>query len=124
MQNASNDFLGLIAELNCRRIAMVTGARFKRKGTLDVPTVAMKHLLTARKLHARYAKGDNRVSQAEIGEIKDLCQWLVDTHAECHGQDSPKQIEWNDAQMTCIQGVPPTRYIELCAAVQTGALDG
>ena len=57
--NSSGDMLGLIAELNSRRIAMITGKMAKRQGgQLQLPKKTLNLLQTARRLHHRYSAGE------------------------------------------------------------------
>ena len=78
---SSHDMLGIVAELNARRIAMVMGRRQRRQGGLLLLTDAQsKLLLTARKLHQRYLQDHYQHDETELSAIRDLAYWLLEEH--------------------------------------------
>jgi hypothetical protein len=52
-------------------------------------SVALQKVFT--EIHQRFAKGDHRITEVEIGEIAELAQWLHNLHAEMNRQP-PKQL--------------------------------
>lgn len=123
---SSGDMLGLVAELNCRRIAMVTGKMAQRQGgKLTFHKRVLDLMGTARRLHHRYSQGDYRHDQTEQDKIRDLCQWLVQQHAELQGQKADeKVIPWDGPALQAKQPPPADTYSQMILAVHSGQLDG
>lgn len=124
---SSGDMLGLIAELNSRRIAMVTGKMAKRAGgRLDLHKRTLELLATARRMHHRYMAGDYRHEPTEQDKIRDLCQWLVQQHDQLQGggADEPKIIPWDAPALQAKEPPPPHTYEQLIDAIFSGVIDG
>lgn len=102
--------LALVAELNSRRIAMVGGRRVKRLGGLRMLSdKALVLLKTARTLHQRFMFGDYRHSDQEQGRIVELCNLLLQWHAENENASPPKP--WVPTTMlTCKQACKEHAY--------------
>lgn len=121
---ASDDCLGLVAELNCRRIDMVLSLRMRINETLHVPPLIMRHLLAVRKLHHRFKQGDLRVNEVELGHVKELAEWLLEQYAECRNQTVRQDaFQWHAAAMISTIPLPVDRYGDICHAVTTGKFD-
>lgn len=128
MQYSSGDMLGLIAELNTRRIAMVTGKMAKQGGgKFSAPQRVLDLLTTARRLHHRFMSGDYRHEPAEQDKIRDLCQWLVEQHDRLQGnapEGGPRIIPWDAPALHGKQPQPKGTYQSLIGAVLSGEIDG
>jgi hypothetical protein len=123
--NSSGDMLGLVAELNTRRIAMITGKMAKRAGgRLDLPKRTIDLLSTARRLHHRYMQGDYRHDVAETDRLRDLCQWLVSQHKQLEGRpEDGSPIAWNAPALSQKDPLPPESYRQLVGAIHDGQID-
>jgi len=124
---SSGDMLGLIAELNSRRIAMVTGKMAKQSGgRLDLHKRTLELLATARRMHHRYMAGDYRHDQTEQDKIRDLCQWLVQQHDQLQGTagDEPKILPWDAPALQAKAAPPKGTYQQLIDAIFSGVIDG
>lgn len=87
MLHSSHDMLFLVAEINVRRFRFVYDRHVKRTGMRGLPPKIMENLKCTRRLHHRYLKGDYRHNSAELGRVKELCSWLVETYANDHGHE-------------------------------------
>jgi len=125
---SSHDMLGIVAELNARRIPMIMGKMSQRAGgTLALSQGEIGWLQLARQLHHRYRLGDYRHDPNEAARIRDLCQWLVDSHRRFNHQETGVAIPWNaDALESKTETGRPKRgdYAQLIDKVHTGELDG
>lgn len=126
---SSGDMLALIAELNGRRIARVTGQMAKRSGgRLDLPQRVIEMLQTARRIHHRFAAGDYRHELSEQDRIRDLCQWLVEQHNLLQGRTSTDKgatrMSWDGAALQAKTPVAPGAYLELIDSIHDGRIDG
>ena len=123
--NSSGDMLGLIAELNSRRIAMITGKMAKRQGgQLQLPKKTLNLLQTARRLHHRYSAGDYRHDVAEQDKIRDLCQWLVQQHDILEGRvETAKMIPWDAPGLQSKEPPADGTYVQLMMAIHGGEID-
>lgn len=99
MKPSSADFLGLVADLNMRRIVQVMGARAaKQGGLLTMTTMRTNKLKTCRRLHHRFTKGDYRHTDREAGDVLDTCRFLAAEWAEIKGHPArPLELEAPDA---------------------------
>jgi len=123
---SSGDMLGLVAELNCRRIAMITGKMAKRQGgKLDLHKRILQLLTTARRIHHRYTAGDYRHEQAEADELRDLCQWLVQQHNALEGRADSEaaHLEWNNAALSVKEPLARGVYEQLILSIHEGDID-
>ena len=123
--NSSGDMLGLVAELNTRRIAMISGKMAKRAGgRLDLARQTLELLGTARRLHHRYMHGDYRHEIAEAERLRDLCQWLVAQHNILEGRpEETTKIAWNAAALSQKTPLPADSYKQLVVAIHDGTVD-
>ena len=123
--NSSGDMLGLVAELNCRRIAMITGKMAaKAGGRLQLPKRTMHLLATARRLHHRFARGDYHHEQSEQDQLRDLCQWLGQQHNLLSGRgEETSRIAWDAQALQTKTELPATAYADIMAALGEGTID-
>jgi len=127
MDYSSPDMLGLIAELNARRVALVLGRYARRSGgQLDLAPKTLDMLMVARRLHHRYRNGDYRHSPNELGKIKDLCGWLVQRHRDLSANppDTPVGQWWDAKKMTSKTPPAAGTYPGIIQAIAEGLLDG
>jgi hypothetical protein len=96
---SSPDMLGLIAELNGRRIPMVLGKRVQRQGgVMGLTPNQEKKLVAVREIHNRFMQGKYRHTEREEGIVKWCCDFLVEQHATNNNQPSNAgKFSW-DAQ--------------------------
>jgi len=93
---SSQDMLGMVAELNVRRIAMVMNQRYKRLGGVLMLTERQSALLlTARKLHHRYLQDHYQHDESEQCAIRDLAYWLIEEHKLNIGNKEPTTFEFD-----------------------------
>jgi len=119
MLNSSADMLGLIAELNMRRISKVCGERARRLGgMMKLTPENIENLKLARSMHKRFVAGDFRHSEKEQGQIKSLCDWLVREHALNHNHPE-KTVAMEDSSLRCMLPLPPESYLQVCGEVET-----
>jgi hypothetical protein len=117
--------LGLIAELNYRRIARITGQMAKQGGgRLNLPKRVLEQLTTARRLHHRYVRGDYRHDDTEQGRIRDLCLWLLEQHRAMQGRPADATgFEWDGTKLHGRRPTPPGTSPQVVRAITDGALD-
>ena len=105
---SSQDMLGMVAELNVRRIAMVMNQRYKRLGGMLVLTEKQSNLLlTARKLHHRYLQDHYQHDESEQCAIRDLAYWLIEEHKLNVGIKEPTSFEYDMRKQVAKE--PPAR---------------
>lgn len=123
--NSSGDMLALVAELNCRRIAMITTKLAKRGGgQLTLPKRTMELLTTARRLHHRFSAGDYHHDVAEQDRLRDLCQWLVQQHNVLQGKgEETARFAWDAQALQAKTEMPPRAYQEIMTALGEGVID-
>lgn len=87
MVKSSPDMMGIIGELNYRRLPRVAGKRAKlRGGQLKLSADQLSALQTVRRLHHRFASGDFRHdTDSEEGQVLHVMNMLVQWHAEDNG---------------------------------------
>lgn len=113
---SSPDMLGLVAELNVRRIPMIYGTAAKRNPEINLSEWELVRLKLARRLHHRFTAGDFRHTDQEQGQILELCGTLVEKYNELHNlENRPWQIDTAKLQSKtttpegtyerCVQGV-------------------
>lgn len=115
MQHSSVEMLGIVAELNVRRIPMVMGARVKRLG--GVATLRPdeeQNLVKVREIHQRYMQGRYQHTDRELKQVKAVCDFLVIEHATCNNQDPRLDYGWDEGRMTSREPLcagPKQQYI-------------
>lgn len=99
MPYSSGDLLALVAELNVNRISKVCGKRTQRLGGMILVNDKERVLLnTARRLDARYRRGDYRHTDQERGRIEQLCSLLLLWHSE--NEHCPQRhVKFDSAQL-------------------------
>jgi len=124
---SSHDMLGIVAELNFRRIPKVLGRTSKLAGGhLQLTPQQLGWLHTARALHHRYSLGDLRHEPSEADAIRDLCAWLVSEHRRHQGTDDNRPIDWDHAGLvaTANTNPQPKAYGEIVGKIRGGDFDG
>ena len=107
MPYSSNEMLGVVAEINCRRIAKVYGKAVRLSAeqgeefTAGPKETAL--LMNARTLHNRYEKGEYHHTEIELGQIVELMNILVQRHAASIGA-VPRMFDINlDSMVTTVR---------------------
>ena len=78
---SSTELMGMVADLNLKRIPMVGGERIKRAGgepPFNKHEVSL--MLTARQMHRRYLAGRYEHEQSEERQIVELCYKMIEWH--------------------------------------------
>ena len=105
MPYSSNEMLGVVAEINCRRIAKVYGkaARLaiENGDQFNAGPKETALLINARRLHNRYEKGEYTHTEIELGQIVELMNILVQRHAASI-EAVPRMIDINLDSMVTI----------------------
>lgn len=114
--NSSHDMLGLVGELNARRIPRVYGTAHQRSGHIRLSDNEVELLKTARRLHARYSRGDYRHSEYEVGQLAELMNILINRHADNHG-GIVRPIDFNIDDMESPARLPKGSYEEVTRIV-------
>lgn len=126
--NSSYDMLGLVAELNARRIPMIMGKMAQKAGgRLNLSKRELEWLQIARMLHHRYTIGDRRHDPNEAAKLHDLCQWLVDQHRLMQGRDAGEPITWDAGALEARnETTTPAKgdYAKMIDRVHAGEFDG
>jgi hypothetical protein len=118
-QRSSPDMLGLLAELNVRRIPMVFGTEQRKKREIVLGERELALLKLARRLHHRFRAGDYRHTDQEEGRILELCEILVRRYNQLHNlTDRPWQID--RSRLTSKKDTPEGTYEKCISGVMSG----
>lgn len=94
---SSRDMLGLVAEINCRRMPKVMGTKMKRSG---VATAVMNPrdkelMMHARQMHNKFLRGNYRHTENDEAKLKNLMDLLVVTWADLQGHEPRMDYAWD-----------------------------
>jgi hypothetical protein len=120
---SSSELMGLVAELNLRRIPMVGGERVKKAGgepAFRPDEVEM--LKTARRLHQRYVAGKYEHEVHEARQIVDLCYRMIDWHNRNKGLSERKMPEIVVQPLSTTTPCAPGTYAVVCHTISNGEL--
>jgi hypothetical protein len=112
--NSSTEMMGIVAE-TYRKAPMVCGAEAKRRGKplkafmTSAPKFAQLGWATVVALHTRYADGDYRHEDRDVGVIERFCNWLIELHQTAGGHPV-RPVQYPPASMTCVQPCGPHTY--------------
>jgi hypothetical protein len=116
--NSSEDMLGLIAELNCRRIPKVTGTMMKRAGgRINLSPNVQKSLIRVRTLHKQFEKGEYQHTDSDESMTKACMDWLVAAWAETQNQTLNAKYDWNPQKLRRKEPLPRGSYEEAIVAL-------
>lgn len=120
--NSSTEMMGVVAE-TFRRAPMVCGRIAKRQGKplkafmSSAPKFAQLGWATVTALHTRYAAGDYRHEDRDVGVLERFCNWLIEIH-QTDGGHPIRPVTYPPASMTCVQPCGPDTYAQVLLAIR------
>lgn len=122
MINSSTEMMGVIAE-TYRKAPMVCGAEAKRRG------VPLKTLMnrwpkqlklawqTVVTLHTRYASGDYRHDEMDVGVVESFCNYLIELHQTAGGHPI-RHVKYKPEVWRAREPCTPNTYGRVLLAIQ------
>lgn len=116
---SSEDMLGLVAEINEKRLPRITGDLIKRAGGVNPLNPREVELLkSVRHLHHRFAAGELTHSDNDESRVKQCMDWLISKHAELKSQPARLDYEWDPRRLRRSEPLVKTFYAQALAGTR------